>query len=398
MTNHGLMRGIGALIILSCLIILPDGALAQSGEQLLHRAKDNYKLGNYEKSIKELKQVLASSSNKEVLGRAHLYLALNHALLGNLNKTRNHFMSALKTSPVLTIDPQRVKARTYTIFQEIRKSFAGVIEVAADKPGAKVYIDKKMVGTVPYQGKISIGRHQLRVESVDGKEDYIDENLIVGARESRAVMAKLEPIKGYVAITTKPSGATILAGGEPMGQSPKIIRIKPGKRTIRLKLDRHQEVEKTLTVSPGKKYTLSVALKFVPGLIGVGGPWKPPSFFKRKTTWAVITLSVGVMLASVGIVYGVNAKRAEDAFHCGGDNACSGGNMSVEKANDYKESASTFARNANIFFISAGVAGATSLILFLLRDKPPATKQAGSFQLRPLIGVGSMGLMGELRF
>ena len=191
MANQGRIRGIGAHVFLLGLLMLTHDALAQSGKQLLLRAKDNYKLGNYEKSIEELNRVVAGPSKKAVVGEAHLYLALNHALLGNLNKTRNHFRKALKYSPLLTVDPRRVRPKTYSLFQRIRKSFAGVIEVAADKPGARVYIDRKMMGTVPYQGKISIGRHRLRVVSVDGKEEYFDEKLLIGARESRAVMAKL---------------------------------------------------------------------------------------------------------------------------------------------------------------------------------------------------------------
>ena len=72
--------------------------------------------------------------------------------------------------------------------------------------------------------------------------------------------------------------------------------------------------------------------------------------------------------------------------------------MTVDKANAYRDAASRFARNANIFIGIAGAAAASSLVLFLLRDRPPKGRRAGAFEMKPLIGNRSMGVMGEVKF
>ena len=394
------------LVLAGCLAVLtvfiPLQAESKEKIQLLRQGVDNYKLGNYEKSIGNFQKVLQAVKIKKAVGKSHFYLALNFGVLGKLDKTRQHFLKALKADPTLMLTSKNVSPQIFSIFQKIRKALSGTIEVAADRSGSKVFLNQKLVGKIPYQGNITIGKHHLRVLSPDGKHHYVDANLIIGAKESRAVMAKLEAIKAKVWVKSKPSGATILVAGKTMGVTPKLVRLKPGKKKIVLKLNRHQIGERTVSLFPAGKLDIQISLKRIPGL-WPGLPWKPPTFWKRKTTWAFISLGISVLMGTTAIVYGVNAKRASDAFLCGGVQSCWqergwSGPMTVDKANAYRDAASKFARNANIFIGIAGAAAASSLILFLLRDKAPKRSRAGAFNLRPLIGNQRMGVVGELTF
>jgi len=73
--------------------------------------------------------------------------------------------------------------------------------------------------------------------------------------------------------------------------------------------------------------------------------------------------------------------------------------MPVDKANAYRDAASKFARNANIFIGMAGAAAASSLLLFLLRDKAPKRRpRMGAVDVQPMIGGGSMGVVGKITF
>ena len=390
----------GCLAVLTA--FLPLQAESKEKIPLLRQGVDNYKLGNYEKSIGNFQKVLQAVKIKKAVGKSHFYLALNFGVLGKLDKTRQHFLKALKADPTLILTAKKVRPQILSIFQKIRKSLIGTIEVAADRSGSKVFLNQKQVGKIPYQGKIAIGKHHLRVLSPDGKHHYVDANLIIGAKESRAVMAKLEAIKAKVWVKSKPSGATILVAGKKLGVTPMLIRLKPGKKKIVLKLNRHQIGERTVSLFPAGKLDVQISLKRIPGL-WPGLPWKPPTLWKRKTTWSIISLGISVLMGTAAIVYGVNAKRASDAFLCGGVQTCWQGKgwsgpMTVDQANAYRDAASKFSRNANIFIGIAGAAAASSLILFLLRDKPPKRAKVSAFDLKPMLGNRTMGVVGELKF
>ena len=388
-----------AMTMLAITIGLPSTAISRPPSKELLQGINNYKLGNFEKSIASLKKVLKASRFKPDRGKAHLYLALNYGLLQKLDKTRLHILEALKATPTLVLPRKKLGEKIFNIYLRVRKTLAGTVEVAADVPGAKVLIDNEFKGTIPFKGKVGMGRHILRIISPDGKLEYRDDRFILGAREYRTVMARLEPIKAILTLQSRPIGASITISGKKVGLTPMLLRLKPGMHRLELTLNRYQMEERTIKLRPGEKLKLNISLNRVPGL----WPWKPPPFWKRKTTWSLISLGVGVVMSTLAIVYAVNGYRAEDAYTCGKSPSCWmergwSAPMSVSKYTAYQNAANTFHQNSYIFGGVAGAAGITAVVLFFLRDKPPKRIRAGAFNFKPVFARKQVGMAWEMEF
>jgi len=162
------------------------------------------------------------------------------------------------------------------------KTFAFVdapVRIVSDPAGALISIDGTPRGKTPLQIELPARSHDL-VAHFDGWEDE-RQNLDVqpnGENLARFVFAN-----GSVKITSAPVGATVVANGRELGQTPLgIEEVKPGPVSYELRLSGYKStsvngrvepqqqaflaarLEKNVGPEPAQSWTNSLGMKFVP--------------------------------------------------------------------------------------------------------------------------------------
>ena len=168
------------------------GAHARSPEELLKRGVFLISRARFDDSIKALEQARGRTSDAELLGRIHLYLGINHSILGQEARSDQEFRKALSYNPELQLDPKRIKASIVDRFNSIRDSLPGELAVDADVAGAEVSVDGERAGTTPLRTKLTPGVytvvvrhpstgavHKERVTVARGKTASVSARLVV---------------------------------------------------------------------------------------------------------------------------------------------------------------------------------------------------------------------------
>jgi serine/threonine protein kinase/formylglycine-generating enzyme required for sulfatase activity len=163
-----------------------------------------------------------------------------------------------------------------------RKTFAFVnvlANITSEPPGAEILVDGVSRGRAPLQIELPARAHEM-IARLPGWPEQ---------RQSLAVEAQHENVarfvfaNGSVKITSAPGGATVISSGRELGQTPLVIEeVKPGAVTYELRLAGYKSssvtgevepqqqaflaarLEKSLAPEPGKVWTNSLGMKFVP--------------------------------------------------------------------------------------------------------------------------------------
>jgi hypothetical protein len=162
------------------------------------------------------------------------------------------------------------------------KSFAFVsatTNITSEPSGAEVFVDAKSRGRTPLRLDLPARAHQL-VAHLDGWPDEQQKLEVTPQRENTVHFVFAN---GSVKITSAPGGATVIANGKELGQTPLVIEeVKPGDVTYELRLSGYKpnsvsgkvepqqqtflaaRLEKSVGPAPGQLFTNSLGMKFVP--------------------------------------------------------------------------------------------------------------------------------------
>jgi serine/threonine protein kinase len=163
-----------------------------------------------------------------------------------------------------------------------RKSFAfvnGTVSITSEPPGAEILIDGIPHGRAPLRIELPARPHEL-VAQLDGWPAEQQSLPVQGQHENSAHFVFAN---GSAKITSAPGGATVLANGRALGQTPLVIEgVKPGDVTYELQLAGYKpgsvsgnvmpqqqtflaaRLEKSVGPAPGQPFTNSLGMKFVP--------------------------------------------------------------------------------------------------------------------------------------
>jgi len=162
------------------------------------------------------------------------------------------------------------------------KSFAFVsahIDVTSEPSGADVTIDGKPCGRTPQSVELPARSHEF----VAHLESWPDQRQTIDIEAGRPNAARFVFANGSVKITSAPSGAKVIANGKALGQTPLVVEeVKPGDINYELRLTGYSpttvsgkvepqqqaflaaRLEKRLSPDPGRPWTNSLGMKFVP--------------------------------------------------------------------------------------------------------------------------------------
>ena len=162
------------------------------------------------------------------------------------------------------------------------KSFAfvsAITNITSEPSSAEIFVDGKSRGRTPLRLNLPARPHEL-VAHFDGWPDEQQKIEVNGRGENAAHFVFAN---GRVKITSAPGGATVIANGKELGQTPLVIEeVKPGDVTYELRLSGHKpgsvsgkvepqqqtflaaRLEKSIGPAPGQPFTNSLGMKFVP--------------------------------------------------------------------------------------------------------------------------------------
>lgn len=162
------------------------------------------------------------------------------------------------------------------------KSFAFVsatTNITSEPAGAEILIDGSSRGKTPLRLELPVRPHEVTAH-LDG---WPNEQQKIDIDQQRENTAHFVFANGSVKLTSAPGGATVLANGKELGQTPLVIEeVKPGEVTYELRLSGYKStaingkvepqqqaflaarLEKSVGPAPGQPFTNSLGMKFVP--------------------------------------------------------------------------------------------------------------------------------------
>ena len=144
---------------------------------------------------------------------------------------------------------------------------SGLLKVRASAPGAEVYLDGALIGTVPLTAVVPAGPHQIRVVA-DNFDPYVRKVDIQPDRTTE-LQASLIPGSGTVEFTGPP-GARLWVDGKDKGDLPIRLRdLAPGAHDWRVEAPLHEPATGVLTTAKGRNYLLNVEMASSAGVFVV---------------------------------------------------------------------------------------------------------------------------------
>jgi serine/threonine protein kinase len=162
-----------------------------------------------------------------------------------------------------------------------KKSFAftsATANITSEPSGAEILVDGTSRGKTPLKIELPARSHEL-IARFDGWPEQ-KQSLAVESRKENS--AHFMFANGSVKITSAPGGATVLANGKELGQTPYIDEVKPGDVVYELRLPGYKSIsvngkvepqqqlflaarlEKSIGPVAGQPFTNSLGMKFVP--------------------------------------------------------------------------------------------------------------------------------------
>jgi len=145
----------------------------------------------------------------------------------------------------------------------------GDLIVQTAPPGATIYLDGKLVGTSPYDGKgLSPGTYRIRVIK-EGFETWERvENVEAGKRVE--VIAQLKVKGADLEVRSEPPRATVYLDGKNMGETPVTLSgVRAGQYSIRVVKEGYHPYEERVELIGGDRKTALASLKTRLGVLGV---------------------------------------------------------------------------------------------------------------------------------
>ena len=165
---------------------------------------------------------------------------------------------------------------------------------------------------------------------------------------------------GTLILQVSPFGARIFVDDEEVGEAPlEPLDLAPGQHEVRAETDGHEGVSKTVHVAAGSETTTTIALSPLLASDGAGdGAGPPPS----ASPWQWVTLGGGLALAAGGgALWWLGDKDYQDV-----EDGRRSGTMSLERAQDLRDSGDKKLTAAYVLVGVGGAALVTSTVLFVL--------------------------------
>lgn len=257
---------LNSLIGLICL----NGSHAETGEDLLRKAIENYNSGDYSVTQRLLTKAIPLIKDKSMAVEAHKHLAFVYIAYGENQKAHNEFIEALRIDDAFRLDPKITSPKIMEVFRKAKSEviLEGAISIITKPEGAKAHLDGNLIGETPLrQEEIVAGRHKIMIK----KKGYevIEGEIAIKDKVMTNIEYTLLESTGILNVISEPSQADISFDSEPVGKSPiKIKNVSSGSHMVRISKKNYDDFEKDTAFNKGEEKRLNITLKKRLVLIG----------------------------------------------------------------------------------------------------------------------------------
>jgi len=148
------------------------------------------------------------------------------------------------------------------------------VEILSFTEGAQVYVDDRIVGSVPLPEPIELspGKHTLKL-SKRGFADYFETIEVPASSKPFVLEIDLIPISGILVLQAQPPNARVLVDGTFVGQTPFDGDVDSGSREVQLDSPCYLPWKKLLHIDAGERYAFDVVLEPDPAAAPVYERW-----------------------------------------------------------------------------------------------------------------------------
>ena len=275
--------------------------------------------------------------------------------------------------------------RSYELTVDERE---GTLTVTSPTPKARVFVDGREMGPVPWTGKLIVGEHVVTVKA-PGYSDAI-RPVVILAEDDRIVDVPLE-VKGKpgkLTVESSVQGTIVLVDGIEQGQTPLgSIALPAGVYEVTTVKDGYAGWHGDVTIKEGLPAKVDVKMA------GTEGKIRPAGF------WVSTSLSLAT-LATAG-VFGILAMGKQDELDSFLRAIATGSEGANEvkltaKYNDLRNDGKRYALIADVFLGVGSAAAVTAIFLaFFTRFKTPTSE--AQISVSPMTNGTQIGLVAGWR-
>lgn len=145
------------------------------------------------------------------------------------------------------------------------------LRVLSEPPAAEVRVDGQSRGVTPLTLELGAGSHRVELRHA-GFKDWVSDVQIVANQPQTLGPVRLGLPDARLAVRSQPAGASVSVGGAYRGRTPLEIDVRPETPLpVLLARDGYEPASSSVTLAPGERRSLDVALKAILGEITIQG-------------------------------------------------------------------------------------------------------------------------------
>ena len=139
-------------------------------------------------------------------------------------------------------------------------SALATLSVSCPTPAVFLYVDKKSVGSLPWNGNLKEGMHLLEVRK-DGYRSQQKTIQLAQQQKLDVAFDALSAIQGNLSVNFKPFGSDVYVDGVKVGQSPRVFNgVLVGNHNVEIRKSGYATSRQTVTISEGQTASISGSL------------------------------------------------------------------------------------------------------------------------------------------
>ena len=139
-------------------------------------------------------------------------------------------------------------------------SALATLSVSCPTPAVSLYVDKKSVGSLPWNGNLKEGMHLLEVRK-DGYRSLQKTIQLAQQQKLDVAFDALSAIQGNLSVNFKPFGSDVYVDGVKVGQSPRVFNgVLVGNHNVEIRKSGYVTSRQTVTISEGQTASISGSL------------------------------------------------------------------------------------------------------------------------------------------
>ena len=139
-------------------------------------------------------------------------------------------------------------------------SALATLNVSCPTPAVSLYVDKKLVGSLPWNGNLKEGMHLLEVRK-DGYRSQQKTIQLAQQQKLDVAFDALSAIQGNLSVNFKPFGSDVYVDGVKVGQSPRVFNgVLVGNHNVEIRKSGYSTSRQTVMISEGQTASISGSL------------------------------------------------------------------------------------------------------------------------------------------